>query len=42
MNTQTNDLVQTWVRVTDASGRVHLEACWVDASQVPAHATHAA
>jgi hypothetical protein len=42
MNAQTNELVQTWVAVTDESGRTHLEARWIDATPVPTHVTHAA
>jgi hypothetical protein len=41
----TESLAQTWVTVTDAHGRAHLEARWVEATthhDAPAHATHAA
>lgn len=41
-STMTSGLVQTWVPVTDASGRTHLEAHWVDSSTAPTHITHAA
>ena len=38
----TNNLVQTWVPVTDDSGRTRLEARWTAPTQtgVPAHVTH--
>ena len=40
----TNNLVQTWVVVTDVTGRTRLEARWLAASHsgAPAHVTHAA
>jgi hypothetical protein len=40
----TNNLVQTWVSVTDADGRSRLEARWITAPQsgAPSHATYAA
>jgi hypothetical protein len=44
----TSSLVQTWVPVTDARGRTHLEARWVAPSQAAApaldthHTPHAA
>ena len=41
MNTKTNDLVQIWVEIADQSGRTHLEAHWVTAAHVPAHASAA-
>jgi hypothetical protein len=41
--TTATGLVQTWVAVTDPSGRPRLEAHWVDASAASAgHVTHAA
>lgn len=42
MNTRANNLVQTWVLVTDESGRTHLESQWIDASLVSTHASSAA
>lgn len=41
-DTTTNELTQHWVEVTDASGRTHLEARWLDSSLLPTHATSAA
>ncbi|WP_258562589.1 MULTISPECIES: hypothetical protein [Nocardioides] len=38
----TTGLVQTWVPTTDDGGRTRLEAHWISAPAVPAHATHAA
>ncbi|HEU5037040.1 MAG TPA: hypothetical protein VFT70_08540 [Nocardioides sp.] len=40
----TNDLVQTWVSVTDATGRTRLEARWIPAPQsgAPIQVGHAA
>lgn len=40
----TSSLVQTWVPVTDAQGRTHLEARWTTPAQsgTPAHAAHPA
>ncbi len=40
----TNNLVQTWVSVTDVNGRTHLEARWIPASHsgAPSYVTHAA
>ena len=42
--TMTNDLVQTWVPVTDIDGRTHLEARWTPAPHAgaPVQAPHAA
>ncbi|ABL84099.1 hypothetical protein Noca_4604 [Nocardioides sp. JS614] len=41
--TMTNSLVQTWVPVTDADGRTHLEARWTPAhAGAPVQAPHAA
>jgi hypothetical protein len=39
-----NNLVQTWVSVTDVTGRARLEARWIPAPQsgAPVHVTHAA
>lgn len=34
-----NNLVQGWVPVTDAAGRIHLESRWFEASR-PAASTH--
>ena len=42
MNTRTNNLVQTWVQVTDESGRARLESRWIDASLVTTHTSSAA
>jgi hypothetical protein len=39
---RTSALVQTWVPVTDARGRTHLEARWIDAPQTHSQTTHAA
>jgi hypothetical protein len=40
----TNNLVQTWVSVTDVNGRTRLEARWIPAPQsgAPSHVTYAA
>ena len=36
-----NTLVQAWVPVTDAAGRIHMESRWFEASS-PAATAHAA
>ena len=42
MNSTTNNLVLTWVPVTDVRGRARLEARWVQTPDTHApHATHA-
>ncbi|GAB3198604.1 hypothetical protein GCM10027062_13160 [Nocardioides hungaricus] len=42
-NNGVNDLVLSWVAVTDVRGRKRLEARWVEAPRTHApHATHAA